>query len=167
MPITRSLTTGNHPAGVHIAYVKSRRVLRLQSWDGESQRVETVEVPLRTLLEHLGADVADLDLPRRYLIFSGQGRPGGGARDLSGVFECEQEARAAFHEIRRLRSPSSWAQLVVLDHLGCPKPLCWFEANPPSPTLTPDVKGETSARPPRRRRWAILEKRRRTGPVRY
>jgi len=65
---------------------------------------------------------------RRYLMFTGEGRPQGGIRDLEAVFQSEADARAAFHRIRtERRSGTTWAQLVALDDRGSFKPLCWFD----------------------------------------
>lgn len=141
-----ALSIGDRRAGAHIHYVKSRRVLRLEGWNGPSERLTGVEVPLRTFLNSLDIDVRDVDLPRRYLIFAGQGRPRGGARDLTGVFDCEEEARSAFHDLRtKRRAPSSWAELIMLDHRGRTKALCWFEA---------DANSTAGVRPRRVRPWS-------------
>ena len=108
---------------------RAAEFLRLEGWNGQGERLPAVELPLRTFLNRLDIDVRDVDLPGRYLIFAGQGRPGGGARDLRGVFDCEEEAWSAFHEFRTERAPSSWAELVFLDHRGRAKALCWFDAD--------------------------------------
>ena len=131
MSTSRTLTTGDRRGGARIEYVKRRRVLRLDGWHGDREPLQSVELPLRAFLERLDIDVEDLTPPRRYLLFSGLGRPGGGARDLTAVFESEQKARAAFHALRtERRLPSSWAQLVTLDDRGRTKPVCWFDAEP-------------------------------------
>ena len=131
MSTSRTLTTGDRRAGARIEYLKRRRVLRLDGWHCDREPLQSVELPLRAFLERLDIDLENLAVPRRYLLFSGLGRPGGGARDLTGVFESEQKARAAFHLLRtERRLPSSWAQLVMLDDRGRPKPLCWFDADP-------------------------------------
>lgn len=73
---------------------------------------------------------------RRYLMFTGEGRPQGGVRDLKAVFDSEAAARAAFHELRaQRRSGTTWAQVVVLDDRGSFKPLCWFDADRSSPAI--------------------------------
>jgi hypothetical protein len=64
-----------------------------------------------------------------YLLFTGtQAMPMGGMADLVGVFQSEEEARAAFRRVRleTATSPSSWAQLAVVHGEHGIKPLCWF-----------------------------------------
>lgn len=153
MNTSRTFATGDDRAGAHIEYVKRRQVLRLEGWHGDSERLESVELPLRAFLERLDIDVQDVALHRRYLLFSGVGRPGGGARDLTGVFESEQKARAAFHALRtERRSPSAWAQLVLLDDRGRSKPLCWFDADPLAARGVAS-RNDSRHRQPRRRPW--------------
>lgn len=152
MTTSRALVIGDRRVGAHIEYVKSRRVLRMEGWHGDRQRMTGIEVPLRAFLDQLDIDVPDMDAPGRYLLFAGQGRPGGGARDLSGVFGSEETARAAFHELRTTRrTSSSWAQLVSLDCRGRSKPLCWFEAD--AAALSPARTGQADQRTRRRRPW--------------
>lgn len=64
-----------------------------------------------------------------YLLFAGaQAVPMGGMADLVGVFPSEIEARAAFRRVRlkAATSPSSWAQLAVVQGEIGIEPLCWF-----------------------------------------
>lgn len=64
----------------------------------------------------------------RYLLFAGtQLPPNGGLGDLLGTFTSEEEARRAFRDVRlRLSSPTSWAQLAVVDDRHGLTPMCWF-----------------------------------------
>ncbi len=139
MSTSRTLTTGDRRAGAHLEYVKRRRVLRLGGWNGDGQRLETIELPLQHFLERLDIDVQKHEPPRWYLLFAGQARPAGGTRDLMGVFESEEKARAAFHELRaERRSLLSWAQLVVFDSRGRTKPVCWFDPKPSTHLVVPE-----------------------------
>jgi hypothetical protein len=64
----------------------------------------------------------------RYLLFAGtQHPPNGGLGDLLGTFTSEEVARRAFRDVRlRMSSPTSWAQLAVLDGRHGLTPMCWF-----------------------------------------
>jgi hypothetical protein len=64
----------------------------------------------------------------RYLLFAGtQQPPNGGLGDLLGTFTSEEVARCAFRDVRlRMSSPTSWAQLAVVDGRHGLKPMCWF-----------------------------------------
>lgn len=85
-----------------------------------------------TLLDQLGVDLADILPTRQYLLFGGAGeRPAGGARDIVQTFTREDEARAAFLELRlTVRDRDGWGELVSLDVRGRVKRLCWFEHRP-------------------------------------
>ncbi len=64
-----------------------------------------------------------------YLLFAGADAvPMGGMADVVGIFPSEEEARAAFRRVRleTATSPSSWAQLAVVQGENGIKPLCWF-----------------------------------------
>jgi hypothetical protein len=102
-------------------FVRSRRVVRLVSDDGE-----TFELPLNEFLQRLGVDPADLVPPRHYVVFAGtEERPAGGAGDIAGTFGTEDEGRALFQRLRA--SPDHrWAQLVSLDARGRARAVCWF-----------------------------------------
>lgn len=143
MSTSRAITTGDRRAGAHLEYVKRRRVLRLGGWHGNIERLETVELPLQTFLERLDIEVQEKAPARWYMLFAGQGRPAGGARDLIGVFESDEKARRAFHELRaRPSPPMSWAQLVMLDGRGRTRPVCWFDPNPSVHLLSPEEERE-------------------------
>lgn len=111
-------------AGLRIEYVKGRRSLRLTASNGSAP----VEVPLSQLVEQLDIDRRDLTPQPRLLLFAGlHGEARGGAGDLAGWFDSEDEARAAFREVRAERSDGEgWAELVALD--GGPRPAvrAWF-----------------------------------------
>lgn len=106
----------------------------------------------------------------RYLLFAGtQPPPNGGLGDPLDIFTSEEAARRAFRDLRlRMSSPTSWAQLAVLDARHGLKPMCWFglgaEPQPRqsftkapqrnhSMSKTPPTPAPAAA-PPRRRRLA-------------
>ena len=64
----------------------------------------------------------------RYLLFAGtQPPPNGGLGDPLDTFTSEEAARQAFRDVRlRMSSPTSWAQLAVVDDRHGLKPMCWF-----------------------------------------
>ena len=102
-------------------YIKSRRVVRLTSDEGDS-----FELPLLEYLDRLGIDPADLAPPRHYVVFAGTDeRPAGGAGDIAGAFGTEEEGRAYFQSLRTSRD-HKWAQLVSLDARGRARAICWF-----------------------------------------
>ncbi len=65
---------------------------------------------------------------RTLLLFAGlHDAPRGGAGDLVGWFDSEEEALAAFRELRLTRSDEEgWAQLVALDRGARPRLRAWF-----------------------------------------
>jgi hypothetical protein len=109
---------------MRIEYVKARRALRLTAGNADGP----VEVPLALLVERLDIDRRELASQPRLLLFAGlHDEPRGGARDLAGWFESEEEALAAFRKLRAERSDGEgWAELVTLD--GGPRPAlrAWF-----------------------------------------
>ena len=68
----------------------------------------------------------------RVLLFAGlHDQPRGGAGDLVGWFESEDEGRAAFLELRTTRSDEDgWAELVALGSGRRPRMLAWFGRRP-------------------------------------
>jgi hypothetical protein len=68
------------------------------------------------------------DMTRTLLLFSGaHDQPRGGAGDLVGWFDGEDEALAAFRELRLRRSDKEgWAELVALDDGPRPSLRAWF-----------------------------------------
>ena len=70
----------------------------------------------------------DLAAPTRLLLFAGlHGLSRGGGGDLVGWFESEDDARAAFRELRTTRSDEDgWAELVALAAGGRTVTLAWF-----------------------------------------
>lgn len=109
--------------GIRIEYLKSRRCLRLTTTDGEP-----VDVPLSQLIEELHIDRSDVVPPPRLLLFAGlHAQPRGGAGDLVGWFDSDDEARAAFRDARAERSDGDgWAELVALDGGSRPALRAWF-----------------------------------------
>jgi hypothetical protein len=109
--------------------------------------------------------------PERYLLFAGmQPAPNGGLGDPLDTFTSEDVARRAFRDVRlRLSSPTSWAQLAVVDDRHGLKPMCWFgpgaeperragraagERDHPAPRAP--VARATTAAPPRPQRLVLL-----------
>lgn len=117
---TRDITAG----GIRIEYVKGRRALRLTASNGDGP----VEMPLAVLVERLDIDRRHLVPQPRLLLFAGRHNElRRGAGDLAGWFECEDEAMAAFREIRAGRSDGDgWAELVTLERGPRPAVRAWF-----------------------------------------
>lgn len=70
----------------------------------------------------------------KYLLFAGSHRTGGGLQDLAGVFDTEQDARAAFTGVRlRAGAAVDWAELASVDAGGRIRVLCWFGHLRPQP----------------------------------
>ena len=109
--------------GMRIEYRRSRRALRLTAGGAEP-----VEVPLSLLVERLQIDRRDFVPQPRLLLFAGRhDEPQGGAGDLAGWFESEDEALAAFRELRATTSDrDGWAELVALDGRPRPSVRAWF-----------------------------------------
>ncbi len=109
---------------MRIGYVKGRRALRFTAGDGKGP----VEVPLASLVEALEIDRRHVTPPPQLLLFAGlHDEPRGGAGDLCGWFECEDEARAAFRELRSAMSDGEgWAELVALEGGARPSVRAWF-----------------------------------------
>ncbi len=63
-----------------------------------------------------------------FLLFGGTHQEAaGGLRSLRGVFDGEEEARAAFRRLRLEPRPApGWGELVALESSGRVKALCWF-----------------------------------------
>ena len=68
----------------------------------------------------------------RVLLFAGvHDEPRGGAADLVGWFESEDEGRAAFLDLRATRSDDEgWGELVALGAGRRPRMLAWFGRRP-------------------------------------
>ena len=109
---------------MRIEYLKGRRALRLTAGDADGP----VEVPLSLLVEGLEIDRRDLGARPRLLLFAGRhDDPRGGAGDLAGWFESEDEALDAFREMRAAMSDGEgWAELVALDGGARPSVRAWF-----------------------------------------
>ena len=73
-----------------------------------------------------------------YLLFAAAQRaPRGGLGDLVETFSSEETARSAFRDLRlKDSSPTSWAQLAVVDGDNGIQPLCWFGIGA-TPTRSP------------------------------
>jgi hypothetical protein len=100
----------------------------------------------------------------RYLLFAGtQPPPSGTLGDPLDTFTSEDVARRAFRDLRlRMSSPTSWAQLAVVDDRHGLKPMCWFgiDAAPERraalqrkpPSITTSASQVTTSAPHRPRR---------------
>ena len=106
---TRDMTAD----GMRIEYLKGRRALRMTAVEADGPG----EVPLSALVDRLEIDRRDLGAQPRLLLFAGLHHdPRGGAGDLAGWYDGEDEALAAFREVRSTRSDyDGWAELVALD----------------------------------------------------
>ncbi len=81
--------------------------------------------------------------PPWFLLFGGTQREAiGGLRSLRGVFDSEEEGRAAFRRLRLgPRSAPGWGELVALEPSGRVRAVCWFGV--PSQAVAVDV-GESA-----------------------
>ena len=117
-----------HGTGVvRLSYVKSRKVLRVTSWE-DNRAMHSLEIALDAMLDQLDIEPADLAVPVRYLLFAGRhDQPRGGSDDLVCAFDSELAARDAFRELRGTRSNrDGWAELTALDCRGRLTRLAWF-----------------------------------------
>lgn len=123
----RRLAGGTPSTGLAIEYVRKRRLVRLLGWLND-QPIAPVEIPVDELCGTLGINPRDLGAPRQYLLFAGShSRPAGGLRDLTGTFDVEEDAWAAFRELRQGHPASQgWAELAAIDGLGRVTQLAWF-----------------------------------------
>lgn len=127
-----AMTVDDKDGGVRIEYLKARGVIRLVPHREPDRPATSVEVPLDALFAQLGIDPRGAASPCRFLLFAGGGIGGGGLRDLVGVFSNQDEARAAFVQVRLEHDgPGAWAELVSVDGRGKVAPLCWFGRPPP------------------------------------
>ena len=140
--------------GVMVEYVRPSGLLRLHRPEGP------VDVPLADLLSQLGVEAADVFPVRRYLLFAGRDdRRSGGMGDLIGLYDDEQEARAAFQRARlAIGSGLGWAHLVVMEPSGRLDRLCWFGREPDGPSGP--VPQTPAPKPEPRRAWSRRGKQR-------
>lgn len=127
----KRLGGGTGGRGLAIEFVRTRRVVRLLGWTPESV-IEPVEIPLDVLCSELGIGPRDIAAPVRYLVFAGDhDRPLGGLRDLTGTFDDEDAAWAAFRARRQANaSGEGWAELATMDLTGHVEQLAWFGLSP-------------------------------------
>ncbi|MGH9223647.1 MAG: hypothetical protein ACRD2W_07630 [Acidimicrobiales bacterium] len=113
-------------AGVRIAYVKGRGVLRL-SGPAIADGIP-VEIPFAALLDGFAGEVPGFDRSPRYVLFGALHRETrGGTADVIGVFDCEDIARKEFIRLRqRRRDRDGWAELAKLDGRGRLRRIAWF-----------------------------------------
>lgn len=123
----KRLGTGTRNAGLAIEYVRTRKVVRLLGWL-YGDPIEPVEIPVEELCSRLGIDPHDVGMPHSYLLFAGSHRqPAGGLRDLVGTYNSEDEAWAAFRELRQGHpSTQGWGELATIDGRGQVNQLAWF-----------------------------------------
>lgn len=128
MGTARAVMIGEGRESVRVEYVKTRAVLRVRPVHptGGLGQAGAVEVPLADLTRAFGIGLSRADARTRFLLF-GADTPvtAGGAGDLLGVYLSEDEARARFHQLRSA-GRTGWAELVVVNGPGAPRPLCWF-----------------------------------------
>ena len=151
---SKRLEGGTGGTGLAIEYVRKRRVVRLLGWTGNTP-IAPVEIPVDQLCSGLGISPHDLGAPHHYMLFAGSHRrPAGGLRDLVGTFDGEDQAWAAFRELR-LAHPSSqgWAELATIDWTGHIQQLAWFGLHQAGVDEdAPAVQGRPPARRPLIRR---------------
>ena len=123
----RRVLAGTRDCGLAIEYVRTRRVVRLLGWLHD-EAIEPVEIPIHELCERLGIDGRDVGAPLHYLLFAGsQQRTAGGLRDLVGMFDSDDEAWAAFRELRQADpTAQGWAELAAMNGAGHLNQLAWF-----------------------------------------
>lgn len=130
----RRLAGGTRSTGLAIEYVQKRRLVRLLGWL-DDKPIPPFEIPVDELCGTLGIDPLQLGAPRHFLLFAGShSRPAGGLRDLTGTFDVEEDAWAAFRELRQGHPASQgWAELACIDGLGHVTQLAWFGLQQPEP----------------------------------
>ena len=127
----KRLGAGTRQDGLAIEYVRTRKVVRLLGWlYGDA--IDPVEIPVDELCSRLGIDPRDVGKPHNYLLFAGSHRqPAGGLRDLVGTYDSEEEAWAAFRELRQGHpSAQGWGELAAIDGMGQVNQLAWFGLHP-------------------------------------
>ncbi|HWI03024.1 MAG TPA: hypothetical protein VNT52_04240 [Acidimicrobiales bacterium] len=127
----KRLGTGTRKDGLAIEYVRTRKVVRLLGWL-YGDPIEPVEIPVDELCSRLGIDPRDVGKPHNYLLFAGSHRhPAGGLRDLVATYDSEEEAWAAFRELRQSHpSAQGWGELAAIDGTGQVNQLAWFGLHP-------------------------------------
>jgi hypothetical protein len=150
----KRLGTGTRDAGLAIEYVRSRKVVRVLGWL-HGDPIEPVEIPVGELCGRLGIDPREVVKPHNYLLFAGSHRqPAGGLRDLVGTFDSEEEAWAAFRDVRQGHpAAQGWAELAAIDGQGQVNQLAWFGLHPatdgtPAPKKHPLRRLLPSGAPP-------------------
>ena len=123
----RRLGGGTRGTGLAIEYVRKRKIVRLLGWL-DDEAIAPVEIPVDKLCTTLGIDPRDLGVPRQFLLFAGSySRSAGGLRDLVGTFDVEENAWAAFRELRQAHpAAQSWAELATIDGFGHVTQMAWF-----------------------------------------
>lgn len=129
----RRLVGGTRSTGLGVEYVRTRKVVRLLGWMGDTP-IDPVEIPVDQLCRTLGISPRDLGIPQQFLLFAGsQRQPAGGLRDLVGTFDIEEKAWAAFRGLRQAHpATQGWAELATIDGLGHVNQLAWFGLHPAS-----------------------------------
>jgi hypothetical protein len=149
-PMARAKRLGSARSGTGLAieYVRKRKVVRLLGWVAQ-EPIEPVEIPIGDLCRGLGIVPADLGAPHLFLLFAGPHRRAeGGLRDLIGTFDVEDDAWAAFRDLRQAHpAGQGWAELATIDPYGHVSQLAWFGLHPTDPLDDAPV----SRRPVRRR----------------
>lgn len=128
---SKRIQGGTSGTGLAIEYVRKRKVVRLLGWTPDMP-IAPVEIPVDALCPGLGISPHDLGAPHHYMLFAGSHRrPAGGLRDLVGTFDNEDDAWAAFRELRVAHpSTQGWAELATIDWAGQVHQLAWFGLHP-------------------------------------
>lgn len=119
-----SITVGDTSRGARVEHLTNRGLIRLVRWT--AGRVEDDAVGLEVADFCARLELTDaLGPSRRYLLVAGAERPGAG--HVVTLFATEQEARAAFIDIRRSeRRAEAWGEVIELPPGGDVRRLCWF-----------------------------------------
>jgi hypothetical protein len=99
------------------------------------------------------------DVSPLYLLFAGHhGEPKRGAGTIVATFSSQDQARAAFRQMRlNLANGEGWAELAAVSNRGPARRLSWFgqegswSRSPLSPALATGPSADRSAR----RRWRV------------
>ena len=117
--------------------------MRIEYREGRRAAGDEVEVPVAALIERLDVDRHDVAPEPRVLLFAGlHDHARGRAGDLMGWYASEDDARAAFRELRLARSDDEgWAELVALEAGGGRRLLAWFGRPPAGRRRHPAGRG--------------------------
>lgn len=129
---SKGVTIRQGRSSLQVEYVKTRAVLRLRRVDGADDPGAALELPLEELTRAFGIGLRRPETCPRFLLFGGPSpQRAGGSNDLLAAYRSEDDARAAFHELRRSQTRrGGWAELVAVDGSRPPRRLCWSGCPP-------------------------------------